>query len=112
MDITEEVELVKKELVDLIIAHLRENKIEADKARELASDFLDVLPIENHQDLLDKLKQLGEKYQEAQALYVERLGQVTSQQTEQALNNMRDAIAKGNMDHAITVAKTMSQGVV
>ncbi len=111
MDIQQEVEAVKKELTDLIIQHLKENKMEADKARELGSDFLDILPIENHQDLLNKLKELGQKYPEAQSVYVERLGQAINQQTEQALNGMRDAIAQGNIDHAIHVAKTMSQGV-
>ena len=111
MDIAQEVEAVKKELVELIIQHLRENKMEADKARELGSEFLAILPIENHQDLLNKLKQLGQKYPQAQQLYVQRLAETTNQQTEQALNTMRDAIKQGNIDHAITVAKTMSQGV-
>ena len=110
MDIAQEVEAVKKELVELIIKHLQENKMEADKARELGSDFLAILPIENHQDLLNKLKQLGQKYPQEQQLYVERLAETTNQQTEQALNAMRDAIKQGNMEQAISAAKTVNQG--
>ncbi|MDO8660909.1 MAG: hypothetical protein Q7K43_03400 [Candidatus Woesearchaeota archaeon] len=110
MDITQEVEAVKKELTDLIIVHLRENKIEVDKARALASDFLDVLPIETHQDLLNKLKELGEKYQEAKAVYVEKLAVDTNAQTEATLITMRDAIKQGDMEQAISAAKMVSQG--
>lgn len=110
MDIAQEVEAVKKELTDLIIVHLRENKIEADKARQLAADFLAVLPIQNHQDLLNKLKELGEKYQEAKAVYVEKLAVDTNAQTQTALASMRDAIKQGNMEQAIMTAKTVSQG--
>ena len=110
MDIVQEVEQVKKELVDIIAKHLQENKIEADKARQLAADFLAVLPIENHQDLLNKLKELGDKYQEAKTIYVEKLGDDTNEQTKLALTTMRDAIAQGNMEQAITVAKTVGQG--
>lgn len=110
MDITQEVELVKKELTDLIIVHLRENKIEVEKARALASDFLDVLPIQNHADLLSKLKELGEKYQEAKAVYVEKLAVDINAQTQTALAGMRDAIQKGDMEQAIMAAKTVSQG--
>lgn len=110
MDIAQEVEAVKKELTDLIIVHLRENKIEVDKARALASDFLDVLPIQNHADLLSKLKELGEKYQEAKTVYVEKLAIDTSAQTQQALTAMRDAITQGNMEQAISAAKTVNVG--
>ncbi len=109
MDIAQEVEAVKKELVELISKHLRENKIEADKARQLAADFLAVLPIQNHQDLLEKLKELGDKYQEAKEIYVGKLGADTNEQTKLALTTMRDAIAQGNMEQAITVAKTLNQ---
>ena len=56
MDIQQEVEEVKRELVELIIKHLRENKIPVDKAKKLAADFLNVLPISDQQDLLEKLK--------------------------------------------------------
>lgn len=110
MDITQEVETVKKELVDLIIAHLRENKIEVEKARQLAADFLAVLPIRDQQDLLTKLKNLGEKYEEAEQIYVEELSKVESEKRDAALNQMRDAIKTGNIDGAIVVAKSMQQG--
>ena len=107
MDLQLEVEQVKKELVELIIVHLRENKIDVDKSRQLAADFLAVLPITDWQDLLNKLKTLGQKYKEAQELYVEEFRKVSDQKRNDALNSMRKCILQGNMDEAITVAKSL-----
>lgn len=112
MDIVQEVEHVKKELVELIIAHLRENKIEVEKARQLAADFLAILPIRDQQDLLNKLKHLGENYDEAEQIYVEEFSKIENEKRNEALNHMRDAIRFGNMDQAIAVAKGMQQGPV
>ena len=38
-DIKEETEIIKKDLVELIIKHLRENKLTPEKAKQLATDF-------------------------------------------------------------------------
>lgn len=108
-DITTEVEAVKKELVELIIEHLREKKLDEPTARKLASDFLAALPITTHKELLEKLKQLGEKYTEAKELYVERLSKESDKHRQQVLNQMRDHIKSGNIEHAITAAKSMQQ---
>lgn len=112
MDIHQEVEEIKKELVELIIAHLRENKIDEAKARQLAADFLAVLPIGTEQELLQKLKTLGQTYPEAQALYVRELKVIRDKQQDVALNKMRDYIHQGNMEQAITVAKSFAEGVI
>ena len=55
MDIQKEVEQIKKELVDLIVLHLKANKMEAQTAQKLAADFLAILPVKDQKDLLDKL---------------------------------------------------------
>lgn len=109
MDIQQEVEAIKKELVDLIVVHLRENKIDEQKARQLAADFLAVLPISTQRDLLEKLKSLGTKYPEAQELYVKELREVSDQQREQVLLQMRDCIKEGNMEQAIIIARTVDE---
>lgn len=110
MDVQQEVEAVKKELVDLIIAHLKENKIDAKIAQKLAQDFLSILPIKDWQDLVGKLKKLGESYPEAQQVYVEELKKVADMDRDAKLNQMRDHIGQGNMEQAIVVAKTMQGG--
>lgn len=109
MDLITEVEEVKKELLELIITHLKQNKIQASQAQQLARDFLAVLPIKDQADLLAKLKNLGEKYKEANEVYLEELQKATDEKRDQTLNQMRDLIKQGNIDHAIATAKTLTE---
>lgn len=111
MDLTQEVELVKKELLELIIEHLKQNKIEAAQAQQLARDFLAILPIKDQADLLEKLKVLGSKYKEANEIYLGKLEEATNDSTDQALTQVRDQISHGNIDGAIETAKTLTQNL-
>ena len=110
MDIQQEVEEVKKELVELIIKHLRQNKLPAQKAKKLAEDFLNVLPISDQQDLLEKLKNLGENYLEAKEVYVDELKRISEEQRDQTLSQMRDHIKQGNIDKAVEAAGVLNKG--
>ena len=112
MDIQYEVERIKKELVDLIVIRLKENKMEAEKAQKLAADFLAILPVNDQKDLLIKLKQLGETYQEMREFYVQELTKYNEEQREHALLQMRNAIAEGKIENAIQVAKQMQQNSI
>lgn len=109
MDINQEVTLVEKELLELILQHLENNKIDADKAQSLAKDFLAILPVADQRDLLEKLQNLSNSYEEAKELYVDELSKISNQQRDQTLIQMRDAIQKGNIEHAITAAKSLQQ---
>jgi hypothetical protein len=109
MDIQHEVEQIKKELVELITAHLKQNKIHADQAQKLAADFLAELPMKDQKDLLDKLKKLGSTYSEMREIYVKELAKFNEAEREHALLRMRNSIAEGNIEHAITVAKTLRE---
>ena len=80
-------------------------------AQVMAADFLDLLPIEDQKALLTKLKEFGQEHTEAQGLYVEELGKVSEKKDDQALNNMRDAISSGNIEQAISHAKSIQTGV-
>ena len=110
MDIQQQVEAVKRELVELIIKHLKENKLPAEKAKKLAEDFLNVLPIKDRQDLLEKLKNLGENYLEAKEVYVDELKRASEKKRIDTLSQMRDHIKQGNIDNAIETAKTLHRG--
>ncbi len=109
MDISQEVNLVEKELLELILTHLENNKIDADKAQQLAKDFLAILPVADQKDLLEKLQSLSNTYEEAKELYVDELTKVSNEQRDLALTSMRDAIQKGNIEHAINAAKSLQQ---
>ena len=110
MDLQDELKRIEKELLDLIVAHLKDNKLQADVAQQLAKDFLAALPVKDQKDLLEKLKALGTKYPEAQEVYLEEASKVSEQERDRVLTQMRDAIKQGNIDHAITMAKTVTGG--
>lgn len=105
MDIQQEVQQLEKELLELIIKKLEENKMEVEEARRLAADFLKLLPIQDQKDLLMKLKLLSEEHKDAQGLYVEELSKASEIDREQALTQMRNAIHAGNIEQAIAFAK-------
>lgn len=107
MDVQEEVKIIEKELVDLIIKHLKTNRIAVETARQQAKDFLALLPIEDQRDLLKKLRGLSEKYEEAKEVYAAELGKVNEAARQQTLNQMRMHIQAGNIEAAIAAAKAM-----
>lgn len=109
MDLVEEVKIIEKELLELIIVHLKANKIDVEKARQLAKDFLAVLPVKDQKDMLEKLKGLGEQYEEAKQIYSEELAKISDKIREETLTQMRDFIKQGNIDSAIATAKNMPQ---
>ena len=108
MIIQDEVQAVKKELVDIIVKNLKENKIPLARAQKISRDFLDLLPISDKQDLLAKLKNLSKNYPETTGVYVEELNKATDTKRDQALSQMRDHIQNGNVDLAISVAKDLN----
>ena len=108
MDIQEEVKNVEQQLVNLIVKHLEANKIEVDEAQKLAADFLGVLPVTDQKDLLAKLRGLSQNYEEAKEVYVSELSRINEQNRHIALLEMRNHIKLGNIEQAITVAKTMT----
>ena len=108
MDIQEEVKNVEQQLVDLIVRHLEADKIEVERAQKLAADFLGVLPVSDQKDLLAKLQELSQNYEEAKEVYVSELSRINEQNRQIALTQMRDHIKIGNIEQAITVAKAMT----
>jgi len=109
MDIQNEVEKIKEELADLIVAYLRESKIEVGKAQQLAADFLKLLPVNDQKDLLTKLKQLSDNYVEVRDMYLREITKANEVAKDEALTQMRNAIAQGNIEHAISVAKVVNR---
>ncbi len=108
-DVQEDVKKVEKELGDLIIARLKENKIAIDMAQKMAADFLALLPVKDKQDLLTKMKELSNNYQEVREIYLKEITEVHEGEREDALLNMRAALAQGDIDKAIAVAKVRKE---
>ena len=109
MDLNSEVEKIKKELVELIVTKLKENQMDVATSRKLAADFLEILPVKDQKDLLEKLKTLSDNYAGVKELYLAELEEIKEMEREDVLTQMRNAIAVGNMDHAIAAAESMKE---
>lgn len=107
MDLTIEVERVKKELVELITAHLQANAIDIPTAQKMAADFLSILPVSGYNDLLTKMKDLSNNYVEVRTIYLEEITKYSESERQHALEQIRAAIAKGNMEHATKIASVL-----
>lgn len=107
MDIQQKQEAIEAELLAVIIEHLKNHRIDVATASQLAKDFLQVLPLQSQADLLSKLKVLGDKYAEVKQLYTIEASHEQEQQEQQVLQQMSTAIKEGNIDHAISVAKSL-----
>lgn len=105
----QELDAIENELLELIARHLQDNKMDAQTAQKLATDFLAVLPIQNRQDLLNKLKNLGEKYGEVKQVYMQEFSKDTTAKEQEALTKMTHAIRQGNIDHALSIAKDLKE---
>lgn len=101
-----EITAVEESLLDLMMERLDAEKMDPTEAQQLAKDFLALLPIHDKKELLAKLQQLSQKHTDAQALYIEELGKVKDEERDMVLNNMRDAIHRGDINAALEEAKT------
>lgn len=98
-------EQVEKDLVDRIIAKLDTNKMSPEDAQKLAQSFLQLLPMKDKHDLLQKLEQLGENYPDAGALYTKYANLDEEAKKQEKLKLMSQHIQNGDIEQAIHVAK-------
>ncbi len=104
-----DLESVEKELLELIVKHLKDNKITAVDAQNQAKEFLNLLPVTDQADLLNKLKVLGDKYEESNEVYLDELQKHSANERDKALDQMRSHIKSGNIEEAINAAKSIQK---
>lgn len=108
MNVQEELAEIEKELVDEIIQHLQANKIDLSEAQKLARDFLSVVSqVRDQQDLLKKLRDLGQVYKEVGDVYVKELDKTSMLERDKILTQVRSYITQGRMDEAIEAGKLL-----
>ena len=61
---------VEKELLDVIIARLDQEKMSPEEAQKLAQEFLSFLPIQDQRDLLTKLLKLSQDNPSTKGIYL------------------------------------------
>lgn len=99
------VENVEKELLDEIIKNLEQNTLSEEEAQEIAQEFLALLPIEDKQDLLKKLHELSVDHIQTQPVYLQYAKPFEEEEREKKLKQISHHIKKGQIEHALAVAK-------
>ena len=107
-DITTQVE---DELLDIIINNLDKEKMTVEEAQALAKEFLSMLPLEDKQDLLEKLYKLEIDYAATKSLYLKFAKPIEEEDRQRKLTLMSEHIKNGQIDHALAVAKGGTQNV-
>lgn len=96
---------VEKDLLAAIIENLKKNSLQVEQARELAREFLALLPMEDKRDLLDKLYKFSQEHAETKDLYLKYAKPLEEEDRQKKLALMSEHIKNGQIEHAIAVAK-------
>lgn len=96
---------IEKDLLAIIISRLEQNKMSPEKAKALAKEFLSLLPIEDQKDLLAKLLKLSQDNPETKGIYLTYAKPHEEQETERKLQRISEHLHKGEIEHALTIAK-------
>jgi hypothetical protein len=104
-DIKQFEEQVERELLDAIVANLKDGTIDLDRAQLLSKEFLALIPFHDKLDLIQRLGVFSEKYQEAKAIYVKYAGKIEREDSQEKVSQMSQQIQNGNIEEAIHIAK-------
>ena len=96
---------VEKELLDVIIARLDQEKMSPEEAQKLAQEFLSFLPIQDQRDLLTKLLKLSQDNPSTKGIYLTYAKPYEENERERKLKLMSEHLHKGEIEHALTVAQ-------
>jgi hypothetical protein len=96
---------VEKELLLAIIKNLKEDRMTEEQGRQLAREFLTLLPIQDQKDLLEKLYTFSKSHVEAKGVYLKYAKPYEEADRLKKIELMSQHIKNGNIDHALNVAK-------
>lgn len=96
---------IEKDLLEVIIQNLEQNRIDTEEAKKVAQEFLSLLPIHDKKDLLEKLNKLGKDHLETQSVFLKYAKPYEEVERQKKLELMSQHIQKGQIEQAIAVAK-------
>jgi hypothetical protein len=96
---------IEKDLLDIIIQNLEENKIDSEEAKKVAQEFLSLLPLQDKKDLLEKLNKLSKDHFETKGLFLKYAKPYEEEERQRKLTLMSQHIQNGQIEHALAVAR-------
>ena len=96
---------IENELLQIIIDNLDQEKMTVEEAQKIAQEFLALLPLQDKQDLLNKLYKFGLGHAQTKGLYIKYAKPIEEEDRQKKLALMSEHIKNGQLEHAIAVAK-------
>jgi hypothetical protein len=96
---------VEKELLQIIIDNLDQEKMTVEEAQAVAKEFLALLPLQDKKDLLEKLYKLSQDHSETKGMYLKYAKPYEEEDRLKKLELMSDHIKNGRIENAIAIAK-------
>lgn len=96
---------VERELLQVIVTHLKDNSMTEEQARVVSQEFLALLPMNDKKDLLSKLYNFSQKHVETKGIYLKYAKPYEEEERQRKLALMSEHIKNGQIEHALTVAK-------
>lgn len=96
---------IQRDLLFELIMSMRHKLITVGGARHLAKDFLALFPIQTKEEILEKMKNLSDKYPEVRAVYLNYAIPHQNQVEKEMLNKISQNLQNGNIDQALNIAK-------
>lgn len=99
------VDSVEKDLLAEIVANLKRNKLEPEKAQALAKEFLSYLPPKDFNSMIAILQKMSGQYDEAKGVLIKYQAIAQKAEDLEKANAMAQHISQGNIEQAIAIAK-------
>lgn len=99
------IKLIEVEYLKAIARLLKNNQMNAARAKESAQAFLRLIPFSNYEDLEIKIKTFVEQYPELKHLEIMVLKNREEQKTKLVIDKMQTLMHNNQIDDAIQVAK-------
>ena len=104
-DLPHYLDTIERDLLAHIIQALKEKKIPVDEAKSLAKDFLSQLPVQDREDLLEKLRKISKMHPQALETYIKFANEHETEERTRKLNLTAHHLSQGDIDTALHVVK-------
>lgn len=96
---------VQRDLLFELIMSMRHKLITVGGGRRLAKDFLALFPFQTKEEIIEKMKNLSEKYPEARAVYLKYAVPHINQTEKELIDKMSQHLQGGDIEKALNIAK-------
>lgn len=96
---------IKQDLLVEVIVDMKKTELSLDQARQLAKDFLGILPPVNKEELIQKLGSLGKLYKEVRTIFIKYAKLFDEEKRTYLREQAHRFLEKRNISYALLAVK-------